>query len=494
MAPGTSAIAAITPPPGFQLDGQAPPQGVAPPQAQAQSGITPPPGFQLESQPAQAQPTRPDDMLSKAEDAIGKVGHVAAAAYNDIGQSAQGLSDFVNHLVGYGASENAKTELARGWSALKSGGVAEAQLHLRKASEDIVANHPLSQMLTEQWDSSARNKQAVEEDMKKGDHLAVVQHAAGILPIANIVSDAFDKAIKEPTAENVTHAAITGAMALSPAIIRGVNALPEAAEGAEAAETTPAEAVKAEPKPGFVQNVRKGKEVAQPQAQGALRSAGESISKETGATTVAPKSLRETLTDPINANEEQAQELYKQIDEAAGTDFKGLGAKLKNTNRALSQSVDSTEEAKLAERRDNIEATIEQAKQTAREKGIDPAVIDQADAHFKRMSALSDVEAKVFKNPSIVSGNVAHGTEETVNIDSAIKALQKLQDSEAYGAPRLEQAFGKEGAKQLLDHMYSSQRQGVHAMKVQKVVKWLAAAAGASVTVKGGASLLSGGH
>jgi hypothetical protein len=59
------------------------------------------------------------------------------------------------------------------------------------------------------------------------------------------------------------------------------------------------------------------------------------------------------------------------------------------------------------------------------------------------------------------------GTPETINVDSAVKALQKLQDSRPYGGSRLEQALGKENANQLLKDIYSAQRAGASAAKIR---------------------------
>jgi hypothetical protein len=254
---------------------------------------------------------------------------------------------------------------------------------------------------------------------------------------------------------------------------------PEAGEaGAElAGEATEAagQGVKAagEAVGNTVKQVVKGAKVAQEPAKEALREGGRAAQVESGIAEASPSSLRETLAKPIEASENKADELYKQIDDASGADFKALGTRLKNANRALRKAVDDTEVAKATGDRDDIEKAIEVAKQKATEGDVDPSVLDEADSHFKRMSALSDVESKVFKNPSIITGNSAHGTPEALNVDSAIKAFQKLQDSEKYGAPRLEQAFGKDGAKALLDNLYAAQREGVHAVKMQKIAKWV---------------------
>jgi hypothetical protein len=283
--------------------------------------------------------------------------------------------------------------------------------------------------------------------------------------------DEFRQAPGQATVHSVLDAAMIAATLttggeLNPATTE-VSGAAETRAAAEAAgiSTEPAEA------PSVVRQIAKGKQAAEPQAQSAMRQA---------AATTEP-SLRESLAKPIEQAANKADELYKEIDDASGTDFKALAKDLRETNMKIRQLTDTPSdqaiEAKLEEHRTGIMDKMESAKQDALAKGVDPKVLKQADAEFKRMSALTDVERKVFKNPSIVQGNVAHGTPETVNIDSAVKAFQKLQDAKPYGGPRLEQAFGRDGANRLLNKLYEAQRQGVHAVKVQTIAKWVGGAA-----------------
>jgi hypothetical protein len=249
----------------------------------------------------------------------------------------------------------------------------------------------------------------------------------------------------------------------------GASAAPAAAEGS-----------------GIVQKIKnmfKGKDAAQPEAEEALRSGVKAGGKEAGISTVQPQSLRTVAEEPIQTLDSSAKSLYRQIDNAAGTDFKALNEKLDNTEYQIRQLTETEEdvqkEAALEKSRTAIMDKIEAAKQDALKAGVDPKVLEQADAKFKQARALSDVETKVFKNPSIVQGNSAFGTSETVNVDSAIKQLQKLQDATKYGGSRLEQALGKEGAKQLLEKMYAAQRAGNEALSHQQVAKWIAGIIGA---------------
>jgi hypothetical protein len=85
----------------------------------------------------------------------------------------------------------------------------------------------------------------------------------------------------------------------------------------------------------------------------------------------------------------------------------------------------------------------------------------------------------VFKNTGVISGNKALGAEESVNVNQAVKELQKLQDSTKWGAPRLEEALGgKEGAEAILKDMYAAQKQGITALTKQQWVGRVAKIAG----------------
>ncbi len=259
------------------------------------------------------------------------------------------------------------------------------------------------------------------------------------------------------------------------AVDEAVNAAKSKLGGAAEEEAAATPAAK---KPSLVQQIRKGGDVVQPEAEQALRTSVKAGGKEAGLSTVQPQSLRTIVEEPIHSLDASAKSLYRQIDSVSGTDFKALNEKLDNTEYQIRQLTETEEdvqkEAALEKSRTAIMEKIEAAKEQAKAAGVDPAILDRADAQFRRARALSDVEAKVFKNPNIVKGNQVMGTAETVDVDSAVKALQKLQDSTKYGGSRLEQALGKQGANQLLKDLYEAQRVGTKALSRQQFAKWAA--------------------
>lgn len=269
------------------------------------------------------------------------------------------------------------------------------------------------------------------------------------------------------TGGDVNAAAKTGAtVAAGSALLGG------AIEGVKALRVNPFRvSAVAATEPGYVSQILHGEDVAQPTAQSALRTGAESVTGKT-----SPASLRASLDQPISDTLASAKKLYRQVDEASGTNFGALNEKLSNTEYQLSLTPDgSPEEAKWEASRQNLLDKIADAKQKALDAGVDPDTLKTADAQFTRARALQDLQTKVFKNSSIVEGNASMGTPETIKVDAAVKALQKLQDSTKYGGPRLEQALGKDAANALLKSLYDAQRLGEKAVTrqelLQKIVK-----------------------
>lgn len=239
------------------------------------------------------------------------------------------------------------------------------------------------------------------------------------------------------------------------------------------------------------QQVRRGEDVAQGPAQSALRtSVQEAAADESMANNVAAnKSLRTSLEEPIDTFHSQAKTLYKQIDDAAGTDFKALNDKLANTNYQLRQLTETEEdmakEGALEKSRVAIMDKLAAAKQDALDNGVTPETLDKADQSFRQAEAMKDLEAKVFKNPSVVQGNARFGSSETVDVNKAVVQLQKLQDKTEFGSSRLEQALGPDAAKNLLSNIYKAQRSGKTALKTQQIAKWAGITLGGATAAKG---------
>jgi hypothetical protein len=329
--------------------------------------------------------------------------------------------------------------------------VLQAYEQARSSGKGVIESLRAASEVARQQDAAHQMLQARIEEFKKHPGQATVR---GIADAAAIAATIYDGGAANPANIEV------------PANVEANAARLRAATSESGAET----AAETATQPGIVKQVLKGEKSAQPQAQEALRTSTRGLT-----TTVQPQSLRELLSEPIDSLTAKAKASYRAVDDAAGTDFKALNEKLENTEYQIRNLTETEEdlakEGSLEKSRQGIIDKINEAKQTAIDNGVNPKLLDEADREFTQAQALKDVEAKVFKNPNVVRGNVRFKTPETVDVNAAIRTIQKLQDNEKYGAPRLEQALGKDGANGLLNDLYEAQRAGQTALTRQRFAK-----------------------
>jgi hypothetical protein len=92
-------------------------------------------------------------------------------------------------------------------------------------------NDPISKIMKSQWDSSMQAKNKMVQAAQAKDYPAVVQHAAGILPIASQVDQAMENYRQDPSHENLAHVLVSALPAFVPALLKS-NAAVATANGA----------------------------------------------------------------------------------------------------------------------------------------------------------------------------------------------------------------------------------------------------------------------
>ncbi len=92
-------------------------------------------------------------------------------------------------------------------------------------------NDPVAQAMVSQWDSSAQAKNAMLDAAKQGDTLGVMQHAAGVLPVASQVDAAMSNYQKDPSRENLAHVVSSAIPAFVPALIKGTGYAADSLKG-----------------------------------------------------------------------------------------------------------------------------------------------------------------------------------------------------------------------------------------------------------------------
>ena len=156
-------------------------------------------------------------------------------------------------------------------------------------------------------------------------------------------------------------------------------------------------------------------------------------------------------------------------------DRKAFLDRLNSTRDQMSKLTNTPADLRRLARLKDAEASAKQLISDADAKAIAAGVnIADADAANVKLRALQEVEKNIFHNQDVIEGNVAQGATESVNVDNAIKAIQKMADNEKFGNPRFDQAFGPGSANKLLTQLRQYQVAGVHAVKVQTFTKMLA--------------------
>lgn len=217
------------------------------------------------------------------------------------------------------------------------------------------------------------------------------------------------------------------------------------------------------------------------------------------ATGAAPSEsgLRPALDSAIDQVSNRERTTYDTVKKLSGTDLKSLYDERESVQDAIDDPVNIGNSRALQDRLQNLDAQIATGEQTAAAKGADAQkIIQQAKADTQQRFALQELKNKVFDNESVVSGNKAAGTDETININNAIKAVERLDKPSRYapqGTPsRLQQALGPDGAANFKRALYDAQKRGVRNAKLAQFTRWAGGLIGAGVL--GGLGFEAGKH
>lgn len=267
-----------------------------------------------------------------------------------------------------------------------------------------------------------------------------------------------------------------GAPLLAEGLEAGANAIKG---GVQAAKGLVSGSKAVEEGPGLVKQVIKGKGVAQEPAKEALGSAVEGTGQQ------ATAGIRDMMDKTIKASSKTERAAYDAVNKAAGTDLKDLYDYQSRLQDAIDNPANIDREDLLQEKLKDVGARIAQGEAQATRNLVNaPQKIQEAKQLTQTRYAQEELKKKLFNNESVVSGNVEHGAEEQVNVDSAIRQVEQLDKPSRYapeGTPtRLEQALGKDGAAKLKQGLYDAQKAGQTALKKQNIAKLIGASLGAS--------------
>ncbi|HXE32782.1 MAG TPA: hypothetical protein VN087_02630 [Verrucomicrobiae bacterium] len=245
-----------------------------------------------------------------------------------------------------------------------------------------------------------------------------------------------------------------------------------------------------------VTKIARGASAADAPAQAALRSGAAASASDAGvtATTDASAGIRTLLDQPIADAAKNERSLYDTVNDAAETDMKSLYDHREDVLDALSDPTNVANRSALADELATTDKAIQVHSDLAASKGVSMDTLNEAKAATQQRYAMETLDQKLFNNENVVSGDVAHGAPETVNVDAAIRAVQNLDKPSKFaprGTPtRLVQALGEDGAAALKQGLYDAQKAGQSALKVQQIAKYLGYTAGGGALVTGSGLLV----
>ena len=236
----------------------------------------------------------------------------------------------------------------------------------------------------------------------------------------------------------------------------------EIVQGAEESEAAPKSGIT-----GYAKRLVSPTAATQPEAQTAFRAGAQSSAEDAGVSSVpSNQGIRTLMTKPIADASAVEKTLYKTVNDAAETDMKSLYDRREELTDALDEPTQIANKTALQKELSTTQADIttgEAKVQSALGKSA-PDLISKAKAATQQRFAMEQGDAKLFNNESVVKGNAAHGTDETINVDSAISNAEKLDKPSRFaprGTPsRLQQMFGEDGAKAFKQGLYDAQKSG----------------------------------
>jgi hypothetical protein len=218
----------------------------------------------------------------------------------------------------------------------------------------------------------------------------------------------------------------------------------------------------------------------------------------------------------------KAGEMYSKLDTTTGGRIQRYREQLEEVQREISNSIEGVEAQgprptasfeqtfgvhpedvpDLAKRQAAITAARDAAMAKLKDAGIDPGLLDKADATFKQGSALADLSNSIRASLNGLRPELANSTTNTAETISTAKLfprLNKLYDKVAAdGTNRLEQAIGKQNADELLQHVdaadLAAKRVASRIAAGVSTVKLAAKAGGIGAGYEAAKHLFSGGN
>ncbi len=199
-----------------------------------------------------------------------------------------------------------------------------------------------------------------------------------------------------------------------------------------------------------------------------VRDLFDSVAKEANVQPKPAQSLNDIAANTAAAIKQKASSLYKSLDQAVGgTRFQTYDEQLSNVKRALRNSagIDPDADGRLVERINQLEDAKSAALNQAKAAGVDPELINDANAAHRQALALEDLNKHLRASMEGLRADV--GTAATKAAPEALnptKLAPRL--NRMYGTGRLEQALGDSRANDILEAAETAKQRAKDAAQV----------------------------
>lgn len=198
-----------------------------------------------------------------------------------------------------------------------------------------------------------------------------------------------------------------------------------------------------------------------------VRDLFDSVAEEAGVHPKPAESLNDIAANTAAAVRKKASGIYKQLDAAVGgTRFQTWDQQLQNVKRALRNStgIDPDADGKLVERINQIEDAKAAAMEQAKAAGVDPKLINKADATHRQAMALMDLSKHIQASMGGLRADLAEGVNAAPEALSPAKLASRA--NRLYNTGRLQQALGEDHADDLLRAVETTKKQAKDAAEV----------------------------
>jgi len=153
--------------------------------------------------------------------------------------------------------------------------------------------------------------------------------------------------------------------------------------------------------------------------------------------------------------------------------------------------LDDEKEVELLKKKADVEAAQHKVFEDAKKSGVDPKLVEQAKANYRKAQALYDLDLHVKKSVSGMRPDVGDAAQAAKNPEAVDPKKLFNRINSLYDSGRLQEALGEEGADDLLEHVNDHLIQQKKILRNQAVAKTAAKYAGYGVAGAAGGSTVS---